>query len=70
MLRSVLLEPRHAGPAVGWEIHSARNVADALEAKMIPRIQCGTVRDYSLGEVLYWGILAIVTIAGLLYLAH
>jgi hypothetical protein len=35
---------------------------------MIDRIQCGTVRDYSLSEVLYWGILAIVTIAGLLYL--
>ena len=37
---------------------------------MIPRIQCGTVRDFSLGEVLYWGILTIVTIAGMLYLAH
>ena len=37
---------------------------------MIDRIQCGTVRDYTLGEVLYWGILAIVTIAGIVYLAH
>lgn len=35
---------------------------------MIVRIQCGTVRYYSIGEVLYWGILAVVTIAGLLYL--
>ena len=35
---------------------------------MIPRIQCGIERHYSLGEVLYWGILAIVTITGLLYL--
>jgi hypothetical protein len=36
---------------------------------MIPRNQCGTVRDYSIGEVLYWGVLAIVTIAGILALA-
>jgi len=38
---------------------------------MIDRIQCGTVRHYSLSEVLYWGILTVVvTIAGLLYLTH
>jgi hypothetical protein len=37
---------------------------------MIDRIQCGTVRDYSLSEVLYWGILTVVTIAGIVYFAH
>jgi hypothetical protein len=37
---------------------------------MIDRINTGVVRDYSLSEVLYWGILTIVTIAGIVYLAH